>query len=214
MKLCLSMCVFVCVRARYRRLIVFEMFNTLRRFYCGILRGPHVALNCVWLFFFFGSIKTSGWVGVHLFSGMFFSVHRWEQYISTHALFCSSPALKKVIKKEPCTLSHMVKWKSVNSRRLSIFNTDFNLLHNQKIFFFFVQSCFCDFVFGKIRTISDSFPLSRPVFVSFYDVLIARYPIDLRVKGLLLDGLPVMNLAWLNSFWCFDRSNKTQPITL
>lgn len=137
MKLCLSMCVFVCVRARYRRLIVFEMFNTLRRFYCGILRGPHVALNCVWLFFFFGSIKTSGWVGVHLFSGMFFSVHRWEQYISTHALFSSSPALKKVIKKEPCTLSHMVKWKSVNSRRLSIFNTDFNLLHNQKIFIYF-----------------------------------------------------------------------------
>lgn len=43
----------VCVRARYRRLIVFEMFNTLRRFYCGILRGPHVALNCVWGFFFF-----------------------------------------------------------------------------------------------------------------------------------------------------------------
>lgn len=48
---------FVCVRARYRRLIVFEMFNTLRRFYCGILRGPHVALNCVWLVFFLDQLR-------------------------------------------------------------------------------------------------------------------------------------------------------------
>lgn len=117
-------------------------------------------------------------------------------------------------------LTHFIDYQNVYSRcwcrlhsKERVAATQVFLPHPSllSVWCFFVLFCFhtahsLNHYTNQMHTSSDSTPLSFSL--SDQHVLIARYPVDLCVEWPLLDGLAVLNLAWLYSFWCFDRSNK------